>query len=105
MEPVQDFDEDENIGDETLECLIIISNKSDVLNGMTKRHFGKQMSKDTKLGIYNIISEVALRNANGLGIMDGNDRKQLGEAQMHFLKQLVGLTKQDKKEMLTLGTN
>ena len=53
-----------------MECLIIISNKSDVLNGMTKRHFDKQMSKDLKVRIDNIISQVALIYANELGIMD-----------------------------------
>jgi len=43
---------------------------------MTKRHFGKQMSKDTKVGIDNIISLVTLLYANELEIMDrkiGND--------------------------------
>lgn len=53
-----------------MECLIIISNKLDVLNGMTKIHFGKQMSKDTKVRIDNVISQVALLYANELAIMD-----------------------------------
>jgi hypothetical protein len=46
---------------------------------MTKRHFGKQMSKDTKVRI-DIISQAALLYINELGIVDrkiGNNlRKQ-----------------------------
>jgi hypothetical protein len=94
---VQTFDEDENIGDPTLEYLIITSSKSDVLNGMIKGHFGKQISTETKLGIHNIISKATLRYGSELWIMNRKDQKQLGAAQMRFLRPLLDLTRRDRQ--------
>ena len=37
------------------------------INGAIRRHFGKQMNKETKLRIHNITAKAALKFGSGLG--------------------------------------
>jgi hypothetical protein len=58
------------------------------LNGTTKRHFGKNMLRSTKLRLYNIISKAAVNYGNEVWVLNKKERQQFETAQMKFLRSL-----------------
>jgi hypothetical protein len=67
------------------------------MNGIIRRHFGKQMSKETQLRLHNITSKSTLRYGSENWILKQIHRQRLEEAQMKLLGPLLGLTRLDKK--------
>jgi hypothetical protein len=67
------------------------------MNGIIKRHFGKNMTVDTKLRIHNIASKAALCYGSEVWIINRRDTQKLEAAQMRFLRPLLGLTRLDRQ--------
>jgi hypothetical protein len=65
------------------------------MNEIIKRHFGKQMTTDTKLWLHNITSKASLCYGSENWIINKRDAQKLEAAQMRFLRPLFGLTRLD----------
>jgi hypothetical protein len=65
------------------------------INGIIKRHFGKQMTTDAKLRLHNITSKASLCYGNENWIINKRDAQKLEAAQMRILRPLLGLTRFD----------
>jgi hypothetical protein len=65
-------------------------------NRAIRRHFGKQMNKETKLRIHNITSKAALNFGSEAWVLKKIEEQCLEAAHIKFLKHLLGITKQDK---------
>jgi len=85
----------------------IAENKSDLedklqtynkINGAIRRHFGKQMNKETKLRIHNITAKAALKFGSEAWVLRKREEERLEAAQMKFLRHLLGITKLDKEK-------
>jgi len=83
-----------------LEDKLEIYNK---INGAIRRHFGKQMNKETKLRIHNITATAALKFGSEAWVLKKREEQRLEAAQMKFLRQLLGITKRIKKRINVLG--
>jgi len=68
------------------------------INGAIRRHFGKQMNKETKLRIYNITAKAALKFGSGAWVLKKREEQCLEAAQMKFLRHLLGITELDKEK-------
>ena len=68
------------------------------INGAIRRHFGKQMNKETKLRIYNITAKAALKFGSEVWVLNKREEQRLEAAQMKFLRHLLGITKLDKEK-------
>jgi len=68
------------------------------INGAIRRHFGKQMNKETKLRIHNITAKAALKFGSEAWVLKKREEQRLEEAQMKFLRHLLGITKLDKEK-------
>jgi hypothetical protein len=68
-----------------LEDKIQIYNK---INGVIRKHFGKQVTKETKLRIHNITAEAALMFGSEAWVLKKRDEQRLEAAQMKFLRHL-----------------
>ena len=68
------------------------------INGAIRRHFGKQMNKETKLRIHNITAKAALKFGSEAWVLKKREEQRLESAQMKFLRQLLGITKLDKEK-------
>jgi hypothetical protein len=75
-----------------LEDKVQTYNKRD---GVIQRHFGKQMTKETKLRIRNITAKAALEFGSEVWVLKKQDEQRLEAAQMKFLRHLLGITKLD----------
>ena len=64
------------------------------INGAIRRHFGKQMNKETKLRIHTITAKKALKFGSEALVL----KKREEAAQMKFLRHLLGITKLDKEK-------
>jgi len=62
-----------------------------------RTHFGKQMNKETKLRIHNITAKAALKSGSEAWVLKKREEQRLEEAQMKFLRHLLGITKLDKE--------
>jgi hypothetical protein len=60
-------------------------------------NFGKQMTKETKLGIHNITAKAALKFGGEAWVLKKRDEQRMEAAQMKFLRHLVGITKLDRE--------
>ena len=69
------------------------------INGAIRRQFGKQMNTETKLRIHNITAKAALKLESEAWVLKKREEQRLEAAQMKFLRQLLGITKLDKKPM------
>ena len=69
------------------------------INGAIRRHFGKQMNKETKLRIYNITAKAALKFGSEAWVLKKREEQCLEAAQIKFLIHLLRITKLDKKPM------
>ena len=68
------------------------------INGAIRRHFGKQMNKETKLRIHNITEKAALKFGGEVWVLKKRQEQRLEAAQMQFLRHLLGITKLDKEK-------
>jgi len=68
------------------------------INGVIRRHFGKQMNKGTKLRIYNITAKAVLKFGSEAWVLKKREKQRLKAAQMKFLRHLLGITKLDKEK-------
>jgi len=68
------------------------------INGVIRRHFGKQMTKETKLRIHNMTAKAALKFGSEVWVLKKRDEQRLEAAQMKFLRHLLGITKLDKEK-------
>ena len=68
------------------------------INGAIRRHFGKQMNKETKLRIHNITANAALKFGSEAWVLMKREEQRLEAAQMKFLRHLPGITKLDKEK-------
>ena len=90
-----------NLGNRTpeykndLEDKLQIYNKT---NGAIRRHIGKQMNKETKLRIYNVIAKAALKFGSETWELKKREEQRLEAAKMKFLRHLIGIKKLDKEE-------
>jgi len=73
------------------------------INGAIRRHFGKQMNKETKLRIYNITAKAALKFGSEAWVLKKREEQRLEAAQTKFLRHLLGITKLDKEKTNVLG--
>jgi len=62
------------------------------INGAIRRHFGKQINKETKLRIHNIAAKAALKFRSEAWVLKKREEKCLEPAKMKFLKLLLGIT-------------
>jgi len=56
------------------------------INGAIRRHFGKQMNKETKLRIHNITAKAALKFGSKAWVLKKREEQRLEAAQMKFLR-------------------
>jgi hypothetical protein len=63
------------------------------MNGIIKRHFGKQMTTETKLRTLNTTSKAAPRYRREMWVLNNGDKQRLEAVQMNFLRPLLGFTK------------
>ena len=68
------------------------------INGAIRRHFGKQMNKETELRIHNITAKAALKFGIEAWVLKKREEQRLEAAQMKFLRHLLGITKLDKEK-------
>ena len=67
-------------------------------NGGIRRHFGKQIHKETKLRIHNITAKAALKFGSEAWVLKKREEQRLEAARMKFLRHLLGITKLDKEK-------
>ena len=67
------------------------------INGAIRRHFGKQINKETKKRIHNITAKAALKFGSEAWVLKKREER-LEAAQMKFLRHLLGITKLDKEK-------
>jgi len=68
------------------------------INGAMRRHFVKQMNKETKLRIHNITAKVALKFGSEAWVLKKREEQRLEAAQMKFFRHLLGIMKLDKEK-------
>jgi hypothetical protein len=68
------------------------------INGAIWRHFGKQMNKETKLRIRNIIAKATLKFGSEAWVLKKREDQCIEAAQMKFLRHLLGITKLYKEK-------
>ena len=68
------------------------------INGAIRRHFGKQMIKETKLRIYNITAKAALKFGSEAWVLKKREEQRLEAARTKFLRHLLGIIKLDKEK-------
>ena len=68
------------------------------INGVIRRHFGKQMNKESKLRIHNITAKTVLKFGSEAWVLKKREEQPLEVAQMKFLRHLLGITKLDKEK-------
>ena len=68
------------------------------INGVIRRHFGKQMNKETKLRVRNITAKAALKFGSEAWVLKKREEQRLEAAQMKFLRLLIGVTKLDTEK-------
>ena len=73
------------------------------IKGAIRRHFRKQMNKETKLRIHNITGKAALEFGSEAWVLKKREEQRLEAAQMKLLRHLLGITKLDKEETDVLG--
>ena len=60
------------------------------INLAVRRHFGKQMNKETKLRIHNITVKAALKFGSEAWVLKKREEQRLEAAQMKFFETLTG---------------
>jgi hypothetical protein len=72
------------------------------INGAIGRHFGKQITKETKLRIHNMAAKATSKFGSEVWVLKKRDEQRLEAAQIKFLRPLLGITKL-KKRIKVLG--
>jgi len=72
------------------------------INGIIRRHFGKQMTIETKLRIHNIIDKAALKFGSEAWVLKERDKQRLEAAEKTFLSHLLGIIKLDQERNQTV---
>ena len=67
------------------------------INGAIRRHFGKQIDKETKLRFHNITAKATLKFGSETWVLKKREEQRLEAAQIKFLRHLLGITKLDKE--------
>jgi hypothetical protein len=75
------------------------------INGVIRRHFGKQMTKETKLRMHNITAKAALKVGSEAWVLKKRDEQRPEAAQMYFLRYLLGITKLDRERNQSVWRN
>jgi hypothetical protein len=65
------------------------------INRAIRRHFGKQINKQTKLRIHNITAKAALKFGSEAWVLKKREEKRLEAARIKFLGHLLGIMKLD----------
>jgi predicted SPOUT superfamily RNA methylase MTH1 len=68
------------------------------INGAMRRHFGRQMNKETKLRFHNIPAKAALKFGSEAWVLKKREEQRLEATQMRFLRHLLGITRLDKEK-------
>jgi predicted SPOUT superfamily RNA methylase MTH1 len=92
IEQVTDF---KYLGYRRSECKSDLEDKLQTynkINGAMRRHFGKQMNKEAKLRIHNIIAKAALIFGIEARVLKKREEQRLEAAQMKILRHLLGIT-------------
>jgi len=63
-----------------------------------RRHFGRQMTKETKLRLHNITAKAALKFGSEVWVLKKRNKQSLEATQMKFLRNLLGIKKLDKEK-------
>jgi len=63
-----------------------------------RRHFGKQMNKETILRIHNITAKAALKFGSEAWVLKKREEQRSEAAQMKFLRHSLGVTKLNKEK-------
>ena len=63
--------------------------KYNKINGAIRRHFAKQMNKETKLRIHNITANAKFKFESEAWVLKKREEQRLEAAQMKFLRQLL----------------
>ena len=74
-----------------------------VINGAIRRHFGKQMNKETKLRIHNITAKAALKFGSEAWILKKREEQRLEAAQMNLQGESSSLCWLTKGKQLCWG--
>ena len=59
------------------------------INGAIRRHYGKQINKETKLRIHNITAKAALKFGSGAWVLKKREEQRLEAAQMKIFETLT----------------
>ena len=68
------------------------------INGVIRRHFGKQTNKETKLRIHNITAKAALKFGSEAWVLKKREEQRLEAAEMKVLIHLLVITILDKEK-------
>jgi hypothetical protein len=66
------------------------------LNGCIKRYLGKNMKKEIKLRLHNIISKPTLQYGSKMWVLRAEDKRRIETSEMRFLKSVLGVSLRDK---------
>jgi hypothetical protein len=70
--------------------------KYNKLNGCIKRCLGKNMRKEIKLRLHNIISKPALQYGSETWVLREEDKRRIETSEMRFLRSVLGVSQRDK---------
>jgi methyl coenzyme M reductase subunit D len=70
--------------------------KHNKINGIIKRHFGKNMRPQIQVRMYNVLSKPAILYGNETWILRSQDCRRIGTSQMRFLRAIAGVTLRDR---------
>jgi len=68
------------------------------INGAIWRHFGKQMSKETKLRIHSMTAKTAMKFGSEAWVLKKREEQRLEAEQMKFCRRLLGIRKLVKEK-------
>ena len=68
------------------------------INRVIRRHFGKEMNKETKLRIHYITAKATMEFGSEAWVLKKRGEQRLEAAQMNFLRHLLGITKINKEK-------
>ena len=66
------------------------------MNGYINRYFGKNMRRDLKIRMHNIVSKPALRYGSETWVIRQQDRRRIETSEMIFLRSTMRVTRRDK---------
>jgi hypothetical protein len=70
--------------------------KYNKLNGCIKRYLGKNMRKEIKIRLHNIISEPALQYGSETWVLRAEDKRRIETSEIRFLRSVLGVSLRDK---------